>query len=149
MNFSKDVCTYFATNRLARYTEKIANRIYLPTGMAPVYSYILMTINENDDESVTLTDLSELLSYSVSTMSRFVSTLEAKGLVEKRHSGRKVSIALTSSSDDMLKMAYECYNALFQKVDEIIGGAEERKELIELTTRIADLIELSDPTVMQ
>ncbi|WP_311407454.1 MarR family winged helix-turn-helix transcriptional regulator, partial [Liquorilactobacillus uvarum] len=90
MGLSLDNCTYFATNRLARETEKIAIKAYQPTGLAPTYNYILMTINEL--KSINLQDLSQLMGIAPSTMSRFIKKLEIEGLVKKEYGWRKLDL---------------------------------------------------------
>lgn len=54
-------CTYFVSNRLARDTEKIAKKIYEPTGMNPTYGYVLMAIDEQ--KTVLLHELADQMGY--------------------------------------------------------------------------------------
>ncbi|AVK99386.1 MarR family winged helix-turn-helix transcriptional regulator [Pediococcus inopinatus] len=121
-------CTYFVSNRLARETEKIAKKVYQPTGMNPTYSYVLMAIDEK--KTVLLHDLADLMDYSPSTMSRFVDSLVKKGYVARDYQWRKVALSLTDSGKQMVKIAYQCLAKMDQETCRVFGSAEQRDRVV-------------------
>lgn len=121
-------CTYFVSNRLARETERIAKKVYQPTGMNPTYSYVLMAIDEQ--KSILLHDLADLMDYSPSTMSRFVDRLVEKGYVERTYHWRQVTLRLTSDGQNMVKVAYQCLAKMDEITCGVFGDAQARDAVV-------------------
>ncbi|GAJ25695.1 transcriptional regulator [Liquorilactobacillus sucicola DSM 21376 = JCM 15457] len=130
MRLSLNQCTYFATNRLARETEKIANKAYKPTGLAPTYNYILMTINE--EKNINLQELSRLMGIAPSTMSRFIKKLENKNLVKKEYGWRELKLQLTVEGRELLPLVYKCFRQLSSIMSSYLGDSTEKERFVEL-----------------
>lgn len=130
MKLSLDDCTYFATNKLARETEKIAIKAYQPTGLAPTYNYILMTISET--ESISLQDLCQLMDIAPSTMSRFIKKLETEGLVKKEYGWRKLDLNLTAKGTHFMPTVYKCFKQLESLMISYFGEAKDNKGFVKL-----------------
>ena len=121
-------CTYFVSNRLARDTEKIAKKIYEPTGMNPTYGYVLMAIDEQ--KTVLLHELADQMGYQPSTMSRFVDTLVKKGVIKKQYDWRKVTLSLTESGKAMVKISHACLAKMDEATCQLFGSAEQRNVVV-------------------
>ncbi|WP_311408681.1 MarR family winged helix-turn-helix transcriptional regulator [Liquorilactobacillus uvarum] len=139
MGLSLDNCTYFATNRLARETEKIAIKAYQPTGLAPTYNYILMTINEL--KSINLQDLSQLMGIAPSTMSRFIKKLEIEGLVKKEYGWRKLDLQLTDKGVRFMPSVYKCFDQLGILMSSYFHEPDAKEKFVELINNKFTLFE--------
>lgn len=91
MTLAIENCLYFASNRLARETERLAIAAYKPTGLSPSYNYILMTLAEIGP--LTLHELAAKMGIAPpSTMSRFIKKMAADGLITKKMVGVKLTL---------------------------------------------------------
>lgn len=131
-------CAYFTAAHYMRAVEKIANKIYAPTGMSPAYSYIMMALEDHD--GVSISDLARYLGYERTSLSRMIKQLKNKGLVRLKTIGRKNLIFLSENSDDFLKTANACANKLSTVTNQILGDNKPKmtKLLVENTKKLEE-----------
>ncbi|MDC7952836.1 MarR family winged helix-turn-helix transcriptional regulator [Liquorilactobacillus mali] len=130
-----DNCLYFASNRLARQTEKLARQAYRPTGLSPTYNYILLTIDQL--KQVTLHDLAVKMGIAPSTMSRLIQNLVAKDLIVKKTNWRQIELTLSKKGKENLPLVKKCYFKLDKMVSSLLTE-EKKQELILLLDKQAD-----------
>ncbi|MCA0753460.1 MarR family transcriptional regulator [Paenibacillus sp. N4] len=92
-------CLFFTTNRLSRAITKMAEEEFAPTGLTPMYGYIIRLAN--GEPGISQKELSEKLYVTPSTLTRFIDKLEAKRLVERKVHGKTVLIYPTSKGADL------------------------------------------------
>lgn len=112
-------CAYFTAARYMRTAERIADQVFMPTGMKPAYSYIMMTLE--DRHPLSIMDIANELGYERSTVSRMVRVLEKRHLVKLFSQGRATEIDLVSDSAAFLKLANECLNRWGDLTDRTLG----------------------------
>ncbi|MBB6672068.1 MarR family winged helix-turn-helix transcriptional regulator [Cohnella nanjingensis] len=83
-------CMFFTANRLGRAITKIAEEEFAPTGLTPMYGYLIRLVNSAP--GITQKELSEKLSIAPSTLTRFIDKLETKQLVERKVHGKTVLV---------------------------------------------------------
>ncbi|KRM96277.1 hypothetical protein FC19_GL000557 [Liquorilactobacillus aquaticus DSM 21051] len=108
--------------------EKLAQKNYAPTGMAPAYSYIMMTLQ--DENPQTINDLSSKLGYDHSTISRMAKKLADKELILQSFSGRTTLLQLTKEGENFLKVANVCSKKIEQTTATVFGK-DGKKQLVQ------------------
>ncbi|WP_311406892.1 MarR family winged helix-turn-helix transcriptional regulator [Liquorilactobacillus uvarum] len=121
-------CPYFTAAKYIREMERLAQKNYAPTGMAPAYSYIMMTLQ--DENPQTINDLSSKLGYDHSTISRMSKKLADKELILQSCSGRTTLLQLTKEGKIFLKVANVCSKKMERKTATIFGE-NEKKQLVQ------------------
>ncbi|MFT8871905.1 MAG: MarR family transcriptional regulator [Sporolactobacillus sp.] len=123
-----NTCPYFTAARYMREMEKIAQKIYAPTGMAPAYSYIMMALQDKNPQ--TINELSEKLGYDHSSISRMTKKLADKQLIQQTSSGRTTLLQLTSEGETFLNTINKCSNQTEQFTASVFG-ASGKKHLVQ------------------
>ncbi|NOZ53925.1 MAG: winged helix-turn-helix transcriptional regulator [Gammaproteobacteria bacterium] len=77
-----DECLYFNATKFTRLINFFWAEAYRPIGLSPSHAYLLQFILNQPGE--TLQNLAEKMDLKLSTVTRFVDVLSAKGLVERR-----------------------------------------------------------------
>ena len=112
-------CAYFTAARYLRTVERVADKVYAPTGMKPAYSYIMLALEDVDGLSITA--LATRLGYDRTSLSRMVRQLAARHLVQLRTSGRKTLVELGPDSADFLVTANACLRDFAATTDRLLG----------------------------
>ncbi|MNC26077.1 MarR family protein [compost metagenome] len=85
-------CLFFTSNRLGRAMTKIAEEEFAPTGLTPMYGYVIRLANGSP--GISQKEIAEKLSITPSTLTRFIDKLEARRLVERKVSGKSCRSAV-------------------------------------------------------
>jgi DNA-binding MarR family transcriptional regulator len=123
-------CAYFTAARYMRTVEKFTDQIFAPTGMKPAYSYIMMAIE--DENPLSIMQISERLGYDRSTISRMVKVLSKQNLVELNSKSRETIVELTADGREFLKISNQCLDKLGEATDELLG--EDKPKMTKLLT---------------
>ena len=99
-------CIYFASNALARKTEKLAVAAWDKANLSPRHAYLLMIVL--DEPGVQPGALSDELHLSPSTITRLIEKLESKKLVTRATEGKTTGVYPTQKSRDMKPLLQEC-----------------------------------------
>jgi DNA-binding MarR family transcriptional regulator len=108
----------------------MAEEEFAPTGLAPSYAFVLMTINSQP--GIQPKELSMHMQLAPSTVTRLVDKLELKGFLERKITGRSTGIYPTQTSLDLNDKIKESWQKLYARYSSLIGETEG----IELTQKI-------------
>ena len=90
-----DACLFFNTNTLARDLNRIWDEAFMRVGLSPSHGYLLMLVLNKPGK--TQKELCEMLHLKPSTITRFVDSLAAKNLVERRQQGKESMVYATTT----------------------------------------------------
>ncbi len=119
-------CLFFTANRLSRAITKMAEEEFAPTGLTPMYGYLIRLVNGTP--GITQKELSVKLSITPSTLTRFIDKLEGKHLVERKGQGKTVLVYPTDKGialEDTIRQASKNLHTRY----EAILGTEAAKQL--------------------
>jgi DNA-binding MarR family transcriptional regulator len=114
-----ECCLYFTTNTMARTISKMADDIFMSTGLSPAFAFMQMTINENPGISQSV--LAQKLQLAPSTVTRFLDKLIAKGLIEKTVQGRNASLFPTEEGLSLHPLLREAWRQLYEVYSGFLG----------------------------
>ncbi|MBP1989860.1 MarR family winged helix-turn-helix transcriptional regulator [Paenibacillus eucommiae] len=110
-------CLFFTANRLSRAITKIAEEEFAVTGLTPMYGYLIRLVNGTP--GITQKELSEKLSVTASTLTRFIDKLESRQLVERQVHGKTVLVYPTPKGkelEDVIRGASKSLQARYQAI---------------------------------
>jgi DNA-binding MarR family transcriptional regulator len=113
---------YFASNALARKTEKLALAAWKKADLSPSHAYLLMIVLE--DPGVQPGALSMELHLTPSTITRLIEKLEEKKLVVRTSEGKTTSVYPTSKSKVMKPLLQECVEDFYKSCVTLVGKDE-------------------------
>lgn len=131
-------CLYFTTNRLSRAITRMAEEAFATTGLAPAYGYLIRLVIGSP--GITQKELSEKLSITPSTLTRFVDKLETKHLVERKVHGKTVMVYPTEKGIELGPPLRQASKRLKQNYEEILGK-ELSNQLTEYLTSSSKQLE--------
>lgn len=112
-------CLFFTTSKLNRILVKWAEEEFSPTGLAPSSAFAVMVLN--DRPGMNMGELAEILHLDPSTMTRFIASLEQKGLVERIRNGRFSKIATTKAGQSMHANLSAGWARVWKRYTDILG----------------------------
>ncbi len=133
-------CLYFNTVKFTRVINSFWEEAYRPTGLSPSHAYLLQFIL--DQPGATPKKLAEKMDLKLSTVSRFVDSLTAKGLVERKKENRdkrECSVYPTKPGINLKDELESISNNLHRKIREILGETNVTEAVSLLGKLSADL----------
>lgn len=127
-------CLFFTANRLSRVITKMAEEEFAPTGLTPMYGYLIRLVNGTP--GISQKELAEKLYITASTLTRFIDKLEAKRLVERKGQGKTVLVYPTDKGLQLEETIREASRNFRLKYEAILS-TEAAKQLnmdLELTS---------------
>ncbi|KIL41822.1 MarR family transcriptional regulator [Gordoniibacillus kamchatkensis] len=123
-------CLFFTANRLSRAITKLAEEEFAPTGLTPMYGYLIRLVN--GAPGISQKELSEKLAITASTLTRFVDKLESKRLVERKVQGKTVLVYPTAKGKELEDAIRLASKNLHSKYEALIGeeASEQLKAVI-------------------
>lgn len=112
-------CLFFTANRLGRTITKLAEDAFAPTGLSPMYGYLIRLAAS--EPGITQKELAEKLAVAPSTLTRFVDKLEAKRLVERKVQGKTVLVYATDKGAAMIETIKQASRDLKTRYEEVLG----------------------------
>ncbi len=88
-------------------------------GLTPSHGYLLFAISKDPDQSQK--ELSDLLGFDQSTMTRFVQALVTQGLIKKSAKGKGASLSPTPQGKKMFKKVSRLMDSLCERMQKRIG----------------------------
>ena len=123
-------CLYFASNKLNRLINKMADEEFKKIGLSTSHTFALMAINT--EPGLPQIELSRILNIKPSTTSRFIDQLEIKGLATRKAEGKVSHIYPTEKGENLKEEIGEYWQNLYKRYSKILG----EKKGIELTNLI-------------
>jgi DNA-binding MarR family transcriptional regulator len=112
-------CLYFTANSLARAVTRLADEAFRRVGMSPSHAFVLMLVI--DRPGISQQELAEHLRLAPSTVSRFVDTLVARGLVAKGRRGKTTVLDPTASGAGLREPIAAAWRGLYDAYSERLG----------------------------
>ncbi|WP_274654811.1 MarR family winged helix-turn-helix transcriptional regulator [Paenibacillus humicola] len=131
-------CLFFTSNRLSRIITKIAEEEFASTGLTPMYGYLVRLVVSAP--GISQKELSEKLSITPSTLTRFVDKLEGKQLVERKVNGKTVLVYPTPKGEALVGTIREASRRFRERYEAILGTETVRK-MTEEHESISSLLE--------
>jgi DNA-binding MarR family transcriptional regulator len=127
-------CLFFTANRLSRAITKIAEEEFAPTGLTPMYGYLIRLVI--GAPGISQKELSEKLHITPSTLTRFIDKLEGKQLVERRVQGKTVLVYPTAKGEELEETIRRSSTNLHLRYEALLGkeAADELSKGIVLTS---------------
>ena len=123
-------CLYFASNKLNRLINKMADEEFSKIGLSTSYAFALMAIIL--EPGLSQNELSKKLNIKPSTTSRVIDKLESKGLATRKVKGKVSYLYPTEKGENLKEGIGECWQNLCSRYSKILG----EKEGIELTAMV-------------
>ena len=114
-----ECCLYFTSNTLSRLINKMTEEVFMPTGLAPSYAFLMMVVLEK--EAIGIGELASTLNLAPSTLTRFVDALIVKGYVKRKQEGRNMLILSTPLGKALLPSIQEAWKRLYERYSELLG----------------------------
>jgi DNA-binding MarR family transcriptional regulator len=131
-------CIYFASNALARKTEKLAMTAWKKADLSPSHAYLLMIVL--DEPGVQPGALSAELHLTPSTITRLIEKLESRKLVVRTTEGKMTSVYPTGKSREMKPLLQECVDNFHKSCIALIGK-DECSRFVMGVNKIADKLQ--------
>lgn len=112
-------CLFFTSGALARGMNRLAEAAFAPTGIAPSYAFLLMTVNR--EPGISPGEAAEQIALTPSTVTRLVEKLEAKRLLEREADGRHVRLHPTPASLELDPTLRAAWSQLFDRYQALLG----------------------------
>lgn len=131
-------CLYYSANAFARVMTRMAEEAFTPTGLAPSYAFVLMTVNAYP--GIISGELSKHMQLTPSTVTRLVEKLEYRGFLKRETAGRITRIHPTPLSLDLDEAIKKSWRSLYRMYSDLIGE-EEAKTLNENVNNALERLE--------
>jgi MarR family transcriptional regulator, organic hydroperoxide resistance regulator len=115
-------CLYFTANSLSRIISRLADECFATSGQAPSYCFLLMLAAEQS--GITQKELAEKMHLAPSTVTRFVETLEKKGLVRREMDGKVSRVMVMEAGQVILESIQASWKLLYQRYSDVLGEEE-------------------------
>lgn len=112
-------CLYYSANALSRNITRMANKAFDPTGLAPSYAFVLITINRKP--GINAGEIASIMQLQPSTMTRFLESLETKKYLKRIHDGKFVTVFPLKKSQDLQEQLLTCWQSLYLAYNELLG----------------------------
>ncbi|WP_248928834.1 MarR family winged helix-turn-helix transcriptional regulator [Paenibacillus hamazuiensis] len=127
-------CLFFTANRLGRAITKMAEEEFAPTGLTPMYGYIIRLVNGTP--GISQKELADKLSIAASTLTRFIDKLESRRLVERKVNGKTVLVYPTDKGKELEDTIRQASRSLKTRYEALLGSeaAQQLSKDLELTS---------------
>jgi DNA-binding MarR family transcriptional regulator len=112
-------CLYFTASAFSRTITRLADDAFRPTGLSPSHAILLMVVH--DQPGAVLKDLGRELQLAPSTVTRFADALAARGLVERRQTGKSVTLEVSAAGRALMPAIEAAWMSLYGRYSEILG----------------------------
>lgn len=112
-------CLFFNANALSRYLLKIAEKEFKHLEISPAHASLLLLVY--DTPGISPKNLSQYLHLTPSTITRFVDSLEKKGIVNRTTKGKAVFIFPSKKGLDLKRSIAVAYKNLYLEYTKILG----------------------------
>ena len=131
-------CLYFNSNALVRRINKKWEQAYEKTGLSPAHAYLLRLVLEKGELSQK--QIAEELQLEKSTVTRFVTTLEDRGLIGREKIGREQIIRPSAAAKKMKQQLNRIGDKLYQELQHMLGDTE-LKQMVSRVKSMSQVIE--------
>jgi DNA-binding MarR family transcriptional regulator len=115
-------CLFYAANALARNVGRLADEAFAPTGLAPSYAFLLMTVNR--EAGIQPSELARVMMLTPSTVTRLVDKLVSKGYLERRSAGKASHLHPTERARAIDADLRAAWKNLYDRYAGLLGEAD-------------------------
>lgn len=108
-------CLYFSAGKMFRTVDRMAAESFRKLHLAPTYAFLIMALFESPQRSATPSHLADVMNLDRSTVTRLISSLQKKKIVQRTRSGRTVMVQLLSKGAEMLPEIHDCWKDLYRR----------------------------------
>ena len=112
-------CLYYSVGALSRQLAKLAEDAFAPTGLAPSYGFVIMTVGKAD--GVSPGQIAQTMQLTPSTVTRLVEKLEYKGFLRRESQGRSTQVYLTEAGQQLLPQVRTSWKQLYDGYVALLG----------------------------
>ncbi|MCB0656501.1 MAG: winged helix-turn-helix transcriptional regulator [Saprospiraceae bacterium] len=112
-------CLYYSANALSRLMTRMADEEFALAGVSSSYAFLLMTVN--GQPGIQPKEISQKMQLTPSTVTRLVEKMEARGLLERKSSGRATEVYPTEKSQELQPRIQEAWQNLYRRYANILG----------------------------
>lgn len=130
-------CLFFTANRLSRAITKMAEEEFAPTGLTPMYGYLIRLVN--GAPGISQKELSDKLYVAPSTLTRFIDKLEGKQLVERKVHGKTVLVYPTEKGQRLEETIRQASRNFRDRYEAVLGTEASKRMSEQLETTSENL----------
>ena len=128
-------CIYFSISKMFRIVNKIAEESFEKIDIYPTHGFLMIILKE-EENGLTVNQISETLAIAPSTVTRFVDKLISKGYVKREKSITKI----TEEGLKIIPDIYKSWDGISEKIEEVIGNEEYLRKTGEDFKEFADIL---------
>ena len=139
-------CLYFNLNTLTREVNRLWEAAFQKVGLSPSHAYLMRAVF--NAPGITQKNLADELKLSSSTITRFIDSLAARGLLERRQTGEDARESAIYPGKESKKLKKELENIamdLSKQVRTLINEADVDELVIRLRGTKAALQQAKKP----
>ena len=131
-------CLYFAANSLSRVITRMADEEFRGTGLSPSHAFLVVVVIDNP--GIEQKEIGCKLKLAPSTVTRFIDTLEFKGVLMRKTEGKISRIYPTEVAKQLIPEFEKAWKALYNRYSEALSK-EEGDKLTKLIFEAATKLE--------
>ena len=112
-------CLFFTSQAFCRSINRMAEKEFATTGLAPSQTYLLMIVIENP--GITQKELAGHMQLAPSTITRFIDSFVRRGLVTKEADGKLVKVMATEIGETMTVEIQKVWTKLYERYSDALG----------------------------
>ena len=132
-------CIYFTISKMFRMINKMAEESFEKLDIYPTHGFLMIILKE-EENGLTVNQISETLAIAPSTVTRFVDKLISKGYVERQKAGKNSFTKITEEGLKIMPEIYKAWHGISEKVEEVVGNEEYLRKAGEDLREFADKI---------
>ena len=138
-------CIYFSISKMFRIVNKIAEESFEKIDIYPTHGFLMIILKE-EENGLTVNQISETLAIAPSTVTRFVDKLISLKThdyvlyVKREKSGKNSITKITEEGLKIIPDIYKSWDGISEKIEEVIGNEEYLRKTGEDFKEFADIL---------
>ena len=132
-------CIYFTISKMFRMINKMAEESFEKLDIYPTHGFLMIILKE-EENGLTVNQISETLAIAPSTVTRFVDKLISKGYVERQKAGKNSFTKITEEGLKIMPDIYKAWHGISEKIEEVVGNEEYLRKKGEDFKEFADIL---------
>jgi DNA-binding MarR family transcriptional regulator len=116
---------YFTVSALARDLGRMAEETFSPTGLAPSYGFLILTVC--DEPGIQPGEIAKVMHLTPSTVTRLIEKLESKKLLKREYEGKYTKVFPTAKAEKLYSQITKAWNTLIKQYVKILSESTSKK----------------------